>query len=619
MKTKGVVLSTLAAVVLAVAPGVAAFGGPASGSDPLTPLRAAPGVVAAADTLAGSVGISVNELAYTGTALTAVTAAVPPAVPAATKARLAGLDRYGTSVSLSKWTFKNPGDAQRVYLARADVFDDALTAGVLTDGPILLVPGACGNPPAVVRAEVDRLDPPMVVALGGDQAVCESQLEVAANGRATDRLAGADRAGTAAAIGLYQFSGGASTVYLARGNSSPDAMVGGVLTDGPILLLNSAGNHVPQVTRDAIAALDPDRVIALGGTTAVSTSRLLEAADGRETGRLAGSTRYGTSVEVAQRAFPSGSARVYIARGDGSNLADAVASGVLTDGPVLLVNGPCVRVPDVVRDYLADTQPDRVVALGGLSAVCTQLLDDAVAAATPPPPPPPGPDCDVVKCVALTFDDGPSAYTSQLVDTLDALDVPATFFVLGQQSNSRPNTVRRTFDHGYQVENHSWDHPQMTTLTLAQQRSQFTSTRDLLTSLGIAPTDMLRPPYGAWNSNTRNLGVPLILWSIDTRDWESQNTEQIRTHVRTHIHNGAIVLQHDTISQSVAAVPGIVADLRARDYHFVTVEDLVPWAGPGDLVYSRGQVIDASVEAVPEVFDGAEYVPPLDAAELPQG
>lgn len=522
--------------------------------------------------------------------------------------RLAGTDRYGTAVAISQRAFPHSGAANRVYLARADVFADALTAGVLTDGPVLLVPGDCSAPRAVVRAEIERLDPDVVVALGGEVAVCQAQLEAAAQGRATDRLAGDNRAATAAAVALYEFAGGATTVYLARGNSSPDAMVGGALTDGPIVLTNPDGTQVPQVTRAAIAALDPDRVIALGGTSSVSTTLLSQAADGRPTIRLAGPDRYATSARVAQRAFPSGSDRVYVARGDGDQLADAVASGVLTDGPVVLVNGPCTTVPQVVKDYLQDTQPAVVVALGGEAAVCAELLDEAALAAAPPPPPPP--DCAAVRCVALTFDDGPSPYTGQLLDTLDALDVPATFFVTGQMSTVRPTVVRRTFEHGHQVENHTWDHPQLPTLTLTQQRAQFTSTSDLLAGLGIEPTDMLRPPYGSWNGDTRRLGVPLILWSIDTRDWEVRNSAQIRAQVAGAIHNGAIVLQHDTIPESVAAVPGIVSDLRARGYHFVTVEDLVPWAGPGDLVYSRGQVIDARTAATVEVRDGASYVPP---------
>lgn len=576
------------------------------------------------ETAAGSLGISLNVLAHADDA-SSDPGSSPDAEAGPTsdttavgKARLAGTDRYGTSVAISKWTFPHQGDADRVYLARADVFADALTAGVLTDGPVLLVPGDCGAPRAVVRAEITRLDPETVVALGGEAAVCQAQLEVAADGRSVERLTGENRAATAAAVGLYEFAEGTTTVYLARGNSSPDAMVGGMLTDGPILLTNPDGTHVPQVTRAAIAELDPDRVVALGGTTSVSNYLLSQAADGRATSRLAGTDRYATSVKVADNAFPAGSDRVYIARGDGANLTDAVVSGVLTDGPVLLVNGPCIKVPNVIQKYLADKQPSVVVALGGQGAVCHQLLEDAAAAATPPPPPPPpGPNCAEVRCVALTFDDGPSAYTTQLVNTLDDLDVPATFFVVGQMADARPNTVKRSYDHGYQVENHTWNHPEMNTLTLTQQQSQYTSTRNLLTGLGIEPTDMLRPPYGAWNSNTRKLGVPLILWSIDTRDWENRNTAQIRANVRNSIHNGAIVLQHDTIPESVAAVPGIVSDLRARGYHFVTVEDLVPWAGPGDLVYSRGNVVDATVEAEPQVFDGADYAPPVDAAEMP--
>lgn len=593
----------LLAAALTVTPAAAALGSLASGSAAPPPLVLTSAV---SDAPERSAAWDVS--------------AVPdgPAAPTAVgKARLAGTDRYGTSVAISSWAFPGSGDADRVYLARADVFADALTAGVLTDGPVLLVPGGCATPRAVVRAEIERLDPGTVVALGGEHAVCEAQLQAAAHGRATDRLSGTNRAATAAAVGLYQFPGGAATVYLARGNSSPDAMVGGVLTDGPIVLTNPDGTRVPQVTRDAIAALDPDRVVALGGTTSVSNGLLNQAADGRPTSRLAGTDRYSTSVTVARRAFPTGSDRVYIARGDGANLTDAVASGVLTDGPVLLVNGPCIKVPNVIQQYLADTQPDVVVALGGQGAVCSQLLDDAAAAATPPPPPPPAPDCDVVRCVALTFDDGPSPYTSQLVDTLDTLGVPATFFVTGQMASARPNTVRRSFDHDYQIENHTWDHPQLTTLTLTQQQAQFTSTRNFLSGLGIEPTDMLRPPYGAWNANTRRLGAPLILWSIDTRDWENRNTAQIQANVRNAIHNGAIILQHDTIPESVAAVPGIVSDLRARGYHFVTVEDLVPWAGPGDLVYSRGNVVDASVEAEPEVSDGADYLPPVGAAQMP--
>lgn len=595
MNRKGVLLAALGSAAIAIAPATAALGGQTDSS--------------------GVSGTYAAEPAARSTATTETADAEADLVEAAVViGRLAGSNRYGTAVSISKWTFPDPGDAATVYLARGDVFADALAAGALTDGPVLLLQPGCVAPPSATSTEIERLNPTTVIALGGEAAVCEATLQAAANGRPTDRLSGANRAGTAAAIALHEFSGGATTVYLAKGDNSPDAVAGGILTDGPVLLASNTGTTLPPVTADAIAALDPDRVIALGGKAAVTSAVLLEAAEGRLNGRISGANRWATSVAIAKRAFPDGNHRVYLARGDDNQFADAVVSGVLTDGPVLLVDGPCDGVSTAVKDYLGDVQPTRIIALGGQAAVCTGLLEAAAEAATPPPP---GPDCSAVKCVALTFDDGPSAYTSQLVDTLDSLDVPATFFVVGQAATARPGTVKRTYDHGYEVQNHSWSHPEMNTLTRTAQLSQYNSTKDYLSGLGIAPTDMLRPPYGAWNSNTRTLGVPLILWSIDTRDWENRNTTTIRANVRNNIHPGAIVLQHDTISQSVAAVPGIVSDLRARGYHFVTVEDLVPWAGPGDLVYSRGNVIDAATEAEPTLRDGAEFLTPEGALDQP--
>lgn len=531
--------------------------------------------------------------------------------PSATTGRLSGSTRYGTAASISRWQFADPVDAPTVYLARGDILADALAAGVLTDGPVLLVRPGCSAPPGVTTTEIDRLDPERVIALGGTGAVCEDTLQAAADGRPTGRLAGTDRAGTAAAIAQHEFSGGAAIVYLARGEGSPDAVAGGSLTDGPILLVSGSGTQVPDITGGMISALDPDRVLALGGPSAVSDAALAQAADGRPTGRVFGMDRWVTSVAIAEQAFPSGSDVVFLARGDQGQFADATVSGVLTDGPVLLVDGPCDRIATAVTNYLGEVQPQRVIALGGTAAVCDGLLQQAAQAATPPPPPP---DCSSVPCVALTFDDGPSAYTSQLVNTLDDLGVPATFFVVGQAAAARPATVKRTFDHGYQVQNHSWDHPQLQLLPRSQQLWQYTATRDHLSGLGITPTDMLRPPYGSWNAATRTLGVPLILWSIDTRDWENRDTATIRAHVRNTIHPGAIVLQHDTIPESVAAVPGIVADLRARGYHFVTVEDLVPWAGPGDLVYSRGQVVPAGSDGAPTLVDGAPF-PTLEVSE----
>ena len=500
--------------------------------------------------------------------------------------RLQGINRYGTAVDISEHRFADASDANVVYLARGDLFVDALAAGTLADGPILLVP-SCAGVPSTVRAEISRINPSTVIALGGTDAVCAETLTTAADGRATSRLGGATRYETAALIAQRAFPGGSGRVYLAKGGNSPDAVVGGTLTDGPVLLTDQSGTSVPSATAAAIRSLAPSQVIALGGPAAVSSSALSSAAAGRATSRLAGADRWATAVKVAQHAFPSGSNRAYLARGDGSNYVDAVAAGVLTDGPVLLARGSCDWLPRPTGSYLASIDPGAVVALGGSAALCDTVLRQASRAVAPPPVP----DCSAVKCVALTYDDGPGADTRRLLQILMDRDVPATFYMVGEMVDAREATMQLVAMEGFQIGNHTWNHPQMDTLSLSSQRWQVTATNDIFNRRGARDATTLRPPYGAYDSNTRTLGVPLVLWSVDPRDWESSaTTSGIRAHIRNNVHNGAIVLQHDVHSKSVDAVPGIIRDLKEMGYHFVTVDQLVPWADPGDLVYSRGQV-----------------------------
>nr|WP_269813260.1 cell wall-binding repeat-containing protein [Ornithinimicrobium sediminis] len=531
--------------------------------------------------------------------------------------RISGPDRYATSVAISQHQFSDPAAADSVYLARGDLFADALVAGSLTDGPVLLVP-RCSGVPASVSAEIARLAPEEVVALGGPAAVCDETLAAAAGTRPSARLAGETRQGTAAAVADRAFPGGADRVYVVRGAVSPDALAAGMLTDGPVLLLSHDGDAVPAVTAAAIADLDPTHVTALGGTAAVTSDALTAAASGRTPSRIAGANRYETATRVAARAFPDTVSRVYLARGDGTNFADAVAAGVLTRGPVVLAVGPCGTLPSATRSYLFAEQPGRVTALGGTSALCSDVLYQARDAVAPPPPPA-RPDCSELACVALTFDDGPSAHSSRLLDTLASRDVPATFFWVGQQVDVRPLTTRRAHNEGHAVENHTWNHPQLTTLSLSGQQWQVDRADDELASVGVPRSTLLRPPYGSWNSSTRQLGKPLVLWSVDPRDWDGRTASQIRSHVVSYTRSGSIVLMHDSVSATVDAVPGIISDLRARGYTLVLVEDLVPNMQPGDVVYSRGQVTRASSALDPQDVtlvspDGVDLGPVRDEA-----
>ena len=292
-----------------------------------------------------------------------------------TTRRLEGLDRTRTSVAISQEQFA-PGDADTVYLSRDDVFADAAVGGVLTDGPILVVP-SCGTVPTSVAAEINRLDVDTVTALGGTTAICDQMLTSAADGRNQDRLGGADRFATSVAIAKEAFAS-PDRVYLARSDEFIDAVAGGTLTDGPILLVPQCGD-VPQVVADAIDDFDPNEVVGLGGTVAICEPTLEQAADGRPTSRLAGDDRYGTAIEIAHHVFPEPTASaVYLARAD--LVVDALAGGVLTDGPVLVVDSCGDFTTDRLQPVATEitrNAPDEVVALGGPQAICDATLEQA--------------------------------------------------------------------------------------------------------------------------------------------------------------------------------------------------------------------------------------------------
>ncbi len=325
-----------------------------------------------------------SRLRITGTALVVaglVLTSVGPAGAYARKDRYAGDDRVSTASIIA---FNAGIRKHRIYLANAFTSADALAAGSLSDGPVLLVPG-CGEAPERVRNYISgSFQNPTVTALGGVNAVCEQMLTSAAGDDATDRIAGADRYETAAKIALRAFPRGAREVYIANGDNSPDPVAGGVLRDGPMLLVRGDG-AIPQPVLDAIATLDPERVVALGGTGAVSKAVLDSAAAGRQQHRLAGANRFETAVAISRylwgviegesqtsQVLPA--RRAYLARSD--VFADALAAGVVTDGPILLVPS-CSGLPASVEAELRRLVVEEVVALGGRTAICDATVEEA--------------------------------------------------------------------------------------------------------------------------------------------------------------------------------------------------------------------------------------------------
>jgi peptidoglycan/xylan/chitin deacetylase (PgdA/CDA1 family) len=197
-------------------------------------------------------------------------------------------------------------------------------------------------------------------------------------------------------------------------------------------------------------------------------------------------------------------------------------------------------------------------------------------AITPPPPPPPPPvDCHTVKCIALTFDDGPGPYTRELLATLARYHARSTFFLIGQSVAADPAAVRAEVAAGHEVGNHTWSHPELTRLSATQVSRQLSLTDDAIRrAIGRTPA-MVRPPYGAVNSSvSQAIARPVILWNRDTLDWKVRNAQRVASTVITQARPGDIILLHDIHPTSVQAVPAILTTLGERGYHFVTVSQL---------------------------------------------
>ncbi len=185
------------------------------------------------------------------------------------------------------------------------------------------------------------------------------------------------------------------------------------------------------------------------------------------------------------------------------------------------------------------------------------------------------------KLVALTFDDGPSAATtSRLLDILKEKNVKVTFFVLGNLAERNPALLQREEAEGHEVGSHTPYHNQQTKLSPASiQAEAATMNQIFINILGHSPA-FTRPPYGSVNDSVRtNLAQPLILWSIDPEDWKYRNAATVRANVVGAAYDGAIALMHDIHATTVDAVPGIIDDLRAQGYEFLTVSELAKARG----------------------------------------
>lgn len=200
-------------------------------------------------------------------------------------------------------------------------------------------------------------------------------------------------------------------------------------------------------------------------------------------------------------------------------------------------------------------------------------------------------DCRIAKCVALTFDGGPSPTTPGLLDILKQDHLHVTFFVQGRGHIAKyPRILRRMAAEGHEIGDHTWTHPVLTRIGEDAARGELTRTRDAIEEITGSTPRLMRPPQGRTDREVekicRDLGMAQVLWSVTAKDYETTDPALITRRVLEQTHRDGIILLHDLHRGTVPAVPGIIRELQRRGYTIVTVSQLLaPAVAEPGMVY----------------------------------
>ncbi len=178
--------------------------------------------------------------------------------------------------------------------------------------------------------------------------------------------------------------------------------------------------------------------------------------------------------------------------------------------------------------------------------------------------------------VALTFDDGPHPkYTLEIIDALKRNNARATFFVVGSRAERYKEVIGNIRENGNEIGNHTYDHKELTKLSGGDITGELGRTTGILEHITGEKPVLTRPTYGSVNEKVRKYaGSPLVLWSIDTLDWKTRDTDKIVHQTMRNVKDGDIILMHDIYKTSAEAAGKILEKLNARGFDIVTVSDL---------------------------------------------
>lgn len=181
------------------------------------------------------------------------------------------------------------------------------------------------------------------------------------------------------------------------------------------------------------------------------------------------------------------------------------------------------------------------------------------------------------KIVAITFDDGPSGmYTEQLLDGLKQRGVKATFFLIGENIEGREKIVKRMYEEGHIIGNHTYSHVELTKMEYGECQAEIEKTNVLIESITGQRVKYIRPPCGTWDEKLLyDINMEPVFWDIDPVDWNTRDVSAMVEKVVSSVRDRDIILFHDIYDTSVTAALEVIDRLKSMGYVFVTVEDII--------------------------------------------
>lgn len=367
-----------------------------------------------------------------------------------------------------------------------------------------------------------------------------------------------------------------------------------VAATGPIL-----GERVRVVAGDASGVASDETTIVYADVATATVGSAAELWKPEASARL-----HGETVELLRREAGALSLAT-VAPADESILAAFAPSLETTvpgaGGSLVITIAPGFTAPELAALDLPPTESPLVIEVpAAVAATLVTPLGAALIAAgqagaafESPAVLPAGRtpvDCDLFPCVALTYDDGPSDFTSGILDELASRRAAATFFTMGEKASRYGDVLRRMVAEGHLAENHTWNHPHLPDIPLDAALRQIRDATGAIEKQTGERITMFRPPYGEYTSEIVSAaGLPAILWDVDTFDWQGISDDVLVDRAVEQPRPGSIVLQHD-IQPNTARTAGAIYDgLRDRGFSLVTVAQLFGGQAPSSGAWRSGR------------------------------